>query len=109
MYHICKYWFCASRIVHKQREGKNPFSLTVCVIPQRVVCIYDQDVVIPFAIHDIEQYLRSKQMNAIKMCVHHAKNMNMNEITALLEGNINRRIAKQSSSILFIVEKKTSA
>eukprot|EP01083_Nonionella_stella_P312259 1116261_1 len=26
MYQICKYWFCASRIVHKQREGKNPFS-----------------------------------------------------------------------------------
>eukprot|EP01083_Nonionella_stella_P087227 242578_1 len=102
MYQICKYWFCASRIVHKGREAKNPFSLTICSIPQRVVSLYDQDVVIPFAIHDIEQYLRSKQMNAIKMRVRHA--MDMNEITALLEGNINRRIAKQSS-VLCVVQK----
>eukprot|EP01083_Nonionella_stella_P057734 151442_1 len=47
MYQICKYFFCASRIVYDQLN-KNHFVLRVCVIPRSVVCIYDNDKGITF-------------------------------------------------------------
>eukprot|EP01083_Nonionella_stella_P276228 938448_1 len=96
MYETCKYLFCVSRIVHKKRETKHPFSLRLCIIPKRVVCIYDHDVVIPFAINDIASYLESKRMKAIKIHIRHSEDMML--ITALLEDVL--------SNVLCIVDRR---
>eukprot|EP01083_Nonionella_stella_P091157 254771_1 len=102
MYAICKYFFCASRVVNKEREtNNNDFAFTMCIIPKRIVCIYDNDVTIPFGIADIESYLEAKQMNVVKITVAHSNDIM--DITALLEDQIN---TIKTSNVLCVVDKR---
>eukprot|EP01083_Nonionella_stella_P218698 784008_1 len=103
MYQTCKYLFCASHIVYQQMQNNNHFSLRFCIIPKRVVCVYDPAVVIPFGISDIESYLQSKQINATKMNIHHSEDTV--SITNLLQTDITRRIGK-ISNVLCILDRR---
>eukprot|EP01083_Nonionella_stella_P025328 69750_1 len=75
MYKIWKYFFSASHLVHNEMQNNNGFSLRMYVIPKRVICIYDNDIIIPFGIDDIATYLESKQMNAVKVNVARSKDI----------------------------------
>eukprot|EP01083_Nonionella_stella_P276229 938454_1 len=103
MYQTCKYLFCASHIVHQQMQNNNHVSLRMCIVPKRVVCVYDPAMIIPFGINDIESYLESKQMKAIKMNIRHSEDTI--SITALLQDKITRQIAK-ISNVLCIVDRR---
>eukprot|EP01083_Nonionella_stella_P239449 838034_1 len=108
MYAACKYFFCASRIVHQETQNNDDFSLRMCVIPNHVICIYDDDIIIPFGIDDITSYLESKHMHPIKVNVSHSKNTA--EVTALLQDQMNTIKVKRGitniSNVLCIVEKR---
>eukprot|EP01083_Nonionella_stella_P239450 838037_1 len=108
MYAACKYFFCASRIVHQETQNNDDFSLRMCVIPNHVICIYDDDIIIPFGIDDIASYLESIHTNPIKLNVSHSKNTA--EVTALLQDQMNTIKVKRGitniSNVLCIVEKR---
>eukprot|EP01083_Nonionella_stella_P025327 69743_1 len=106
MYATCQYFFCASRIVHQETQNNDDFSLRMCVIPNHVICIYDDDIIIPFGIDDIASYLESIHMHPIKVNVSHSKNTA--ELTALLEYQMNTIKVKRgiTNNVLCIVEKR---
>eukprot|EP01083_Nonionella_stella_P125089 378191_1 len=57
---ICNYFFCASYIVNKLRANtmQNHYKLCICVIPNKVVSIYDDNIVFPFSIaSDVSAFL----------------------------------------------------
>eukprot|EP01084_Bolivina_argentea_P308898 534235_1 len=68
IYDIWRYFFAASRLVNKLMEKTNQnidhhkFKLKVCVIPNRVTCMYDENIVFPYGITNINDYLKSKNI-----------------------------------------------
>eukprot|EP01083_Nonionella_stella_P074602 202422_1 len=56
------------------------------VIPRSVVCIYDENMTIPFGIEDIGSYLESKNVNALRLSI--PRSHHLTEITDLLQQHI---------------------
>eukprot|EP01084_Bolivina_argentea_P194227 333220_1 len=51
MYDILRFFFAASHLVNKfKTEHSGAFSLKICVIPYRIVSIYDENVIFEYGI-----------------------------------------------------------
>eukprot|EP01083_Nonionella_stella_P087292 242768_1 len=82
----------------------------MCIVPKRVVCVYDPAMTIPFGINDIESYLESKQVKTINMNIRHSEDAT--SITNLLQeqiGNIGNVLCivdrrRDDCDVLYIID-----
>ncbi len=60
---IWKYLFAASYLLQDQIQNNKTFTLKICIIPHRIVSIYDENILFPIHITNVEEYLKSKNVN----------------------------------------------
>eukprot|EP01084_Bolivina_argentea_P274286 467468_1 len=65
MYDIWKYFFAASHLVHQKRQTNDIFTLKITVIPNKVICIYDKNIIFPFDTEEIDNYLRTQRPSIV--------------------------------------------
>ena len=86
MYEIWRYFFSASHSVHKLIKNKNIIinAVKICVIPNRIISIYDENIIFPYGVNGIDQYLKSKNVifhqSATKVLSSHSDIATINHI-----------------------------
>eukprot|EP01084_Bolivina_argentea_P267932 454970_1 len=69
MYDIWTYFFAASHFIHKliQTNSKNivnngNFIFKICIIPNRIISVCDENIIFPYDVNGIDDYIKSKQI-----------------------------------------------
>eukprot|EP01084_Bolivina_argentea_P073382 133173_1 len=65
MYDIWKYFFAASHFIHEIDQIIDDVQLTlkICVIPNRIVSIYDKEITFEYNMNDLNAFFTTKQCN----------------------------------------------
>merc|ERR1712154_316473 len=91
MFKIWKYFFAASQFVQKHK----PKTFKIHIIPKEIVCIYDNDIIHPFHIDNIEKYLTLFAGDEIKyssqlteLIFYVPNSFTVNEIVQILQQDI---------------------
>eukprot|EP01084_Bolivina_argentea_P238118 400059_1 len=105
MYSIWKYFFSASRLVAKLKNSNSrDFILKIVVIPSTVISIYNPNIIFPYTIDNLEDYLRQKSSHSfIKRILSSTDLSNIDEILSTEVDDI------YMQSTLVVVDRRLNA
>eukprot|EP01084_Bolivina_argentea_P268273 455607_1 len=109
MYDILRYFFAASHVVNNFVEGN--FRVKIVVIPNRVVSVYDENILFSYNITDIYQYFMIKRCqfrNATMLSTLEFKNIS--NIINTFEYELRALAADQqvtiSNNLIFVIDRR---
>ena len=111
MYDIWSYFFAASHLINKVNtiDNDGEFILKVCIIPNKIVSIYDEGIAFSYDIDDVGGYLESKNIVSSTFDIF-SSNFDVSTITNIFvtQHSILKIKQSQMSHLLIVIDRRST-